>query len=227
MTSIRSPSAGSASGFSIFSPKGITWVNEKVGDAQFVSVISSVKCDESAWCQSEIFDDISSRRLHRQLPPKEETRALLKQFFEDFNQTSQLFHEATFMALFESRFTQEYNEIHGPGWWASLNMVLATTHRLRILGNLTLQDEEEISWLYFKNAMAVLTDLMLRIPHILSVQALLAMVSLCIAFRFGCLSDMQGTLLTRSTQRGTFLLPGFYCRSTCTEHGYASRVFGR
>lgn len=125
------------------------------------------------------------------------------------------------MALFESRFTQEYNEVHGPGWWASLNMVLATTHRLRILGNLTLQDEEEISWLYFKNAMAVLTDLMLRNPHVLSVQALLAMVSLCIAFRIGYLSDVQGILLARSTQHGTFLLPGVYCCPTLTEHGYA------
>ena len=221
MASTCSPSAGSASGFSIFSPKGIAWVNEKVGDAQFVSVISSAKCDESAWCQPEIFDDISSRRLHRKLPPKEETRALLKQFFEYFNQMCQLFHEPTFMALFESRFTQEYNEVHGPGWWASLNMVLATTHRLRVLGNLTLQDEEEISWLYFKNAMAVLMDLMLRNPHILSVQALLAMVSPCTAYRIGCLPDMQGILLTRSAQRGAFLLPGFYCCPTCTKHGYA------
>jgi hypothetical protein len=81
------------------------------------------------------------------------------------------------MSLFETRFTQEYDEAHGPGWWASLNMVLATTHRVRVLGDLTLQEEEEIASLYFKNAMAVLTDLMLRGSHILSVQALLTMVN--------------------------------------------------
>ena len=139
----------------------------------------AAKCDEDqAWHQPEKFGAISSKRLHRRLPSKDETRALLNQPFRSCELISSLYHEATFMALFESRFSQEYDEAHGPGWWASLNMLLAVAHRVRVMGDLTLQDDEDVSWLYFKNAMSVLSDLMLRTPHILSVQALLAMVSL-------------------------------------------------
>jgi hypothetical protein len=142
-----------------------------------MSVISAMKCEDPAANQPESFADICSKRTHRRLPPKEETRALLQEFFSKYSHVPPLFYEATFMPLFETRFTQEYHELHGPGWWASLNMALATTHRLRALGDLTLSDEEEISWLYFKNAMAVLMDLLLRGPHILNVQALLSMVN--------------------------------------------------
>lgn len=103
---------------------------------------------------------------------------LLREFFGELKPVTPLFREATFMTLFETRFTQDYDPIHGPGWWACLNTVLALTHRVRVLHNLTRQDEEDIALLYFKNAMAVLTELMLRGPNILNVQALLIMVSL-------------------------------------------------
>jgi len=59
-------------------------------------------------------------------------------------------------------------------------MLLAYARRVRVLRNLTLQDEEDLALLYFKNALAVLTDLLLRVPHILNVQALLAMVGLSV-----------------------------------------------
>ena len=101
----------------------------------------------------------------------------MKEFFS-FQHVYPLYHESTFMSLFETHFIQEYEEVRGPGWWASLNMLLAIAHRIRVLRDLTLQDEEDKALLYFKNAMAVLTDLLLRIPHILNVQALLAMVGL-------------------------------------------------
>jgi hypothetical protein len=101
---------------------------------------------------------------------------LLRECFGELKPVTPLFHEGTFMTLFETHFTQEYDPIHGPGWWACLNMVLALTHRVRVLHDLTRQDEEDIALLYFKNAMAVLTELMLRGPNILNVQALLIMV---------------------------------------------------
>ena len=175
MSATADHGTGSASGFSIFSPKGIAWINEKVGDGRFMSVISSAKSGDCS--EPEIYGEISSRRLYQRLPPKEETRALLKEFFS-FQHVYPLYHESTFMSLFEAHFIQEYEEVLGPGWWASLNMLLAIAHRIRVLRDLTLQDEEDKALLYFKNAMAVLTDLLLRIPHILNVQALLAMVGL-------------------------------------------------
>jgi hypothetical protein len=142
-----------------------------------MSVVSSAKCDKAQCDQFDTWADVTSTKLHRRLPPKEETRALLREFFGELKSVTPLFHETTFMSLFETRFTQEYDPLHGPGWWACLNMVLAMTHRVRVLHNLTLQEEEEIALLYFKNAMAVLTELIVRGPNILSIQALLIMVS--------------------------------------------------
>jgi hypothetical protein len=142
-----------------------------------MSIISSAKGENCSG--PEIYADLSSRRLHQRLPSKEETRALLKEYF-GVQHVYPLYRESKFMALFEAHFTQEYEEAHGPGWWASLNMLLAFARQVRVLRDLTLQDEEDIALLYFKNAMAVLTDLLLRVPHILNVQALLAMVCLSI-----------------------------------------------
>lgn len=142
-----------------------------------MSVISSAKGEDCS--EPRIYAEISSRRLYQRLPSKEETRTLLKEFFS-FQHVYPLYHESTFMSLFETHFTQEYEEVHGPGWWASLNMLLAIAHRIRVQRDLTLQDEEDKALLYFKNTMAVLTDLLLRVPHILNVQALLAMVGLSI-----------------------------------------------
>jgi hypothetical protein len=142
-----------------------------------MSIISSAKGENCSG--PEIYADLSSRRLHQRLPSKEETRALLKEYF-GVQHVYPLYRESKFMALFETHFTQEYEEAHGPGWWASLNMLLAFARQVRVLRDLTLQDEEDIALLYFKNAMAVLTDLLLRVPHILNVQALLAMVCLSI-----------------------------------------------
>jgi hypothetical protein len=140
-----------------------------------MSIISSAKGGD---CSGPgIYAEISSRRLHQRLPSKEETRALLKEYFS-VQHVYPLYRKSTFMSLFETHFTQEYEEVNGPGWWASLNMLLAFARQVRVLRDLTLQDEEDIALLYFKNAMAVLTDLLLRIPHILNVQALLAMVGL-------------------------------------------------
>ena len=142
-----------------------------------MSVISSAKGEDCS--EPRIYAEISSRRLHQRLPSKEEAHALLKEYFS-VQHVYPLYRESTFMSLFETHFTQEYEEVHGPGWWASLNMLLAFARQVRVLRDLTLQDEEDMALLYFKNALAVLTDLLLRVPHILNVQALLAMVGLSV-----------------------------------------------
>ena len=92
---------GSSSGFSIFSPKGIQWVNEKTGDSSFRDMISQAATDDRAWAtwKPEVFDDIFSRKIYKPLPPKAEALALLKDFFENFNCVFPLFHEPTFMHL--------------------------------------------------------------------------------------------------------------------------------
>ena len=171
-------SIGSSSGFSIFSPKGIQWVNEKTGDTSFQDMIAASDVDGNKWLywKPEIFSDIFARRVFKPLPPKEEAFSLFRDFFDNFNCMFPLFHEPTFMHLAERQYSRDPYE--GSGWWASINVVLAIAHRLRVMSNLVPQEEDRKAWLYLKNAMGVLTELTMRNTDLLSVQALLGMVSL-------------------------------------------------
>ncbi|KAJ9139488.1 Fungal specific transcription factor domain-containing protein [Pleurostoma richardsiae] len=166
---------GSSSGFSIFSPKGIQWVNEKTGDDSFQRMISDVSLDDHKWnnWKPEVFDDLFQRRVYRPLPSKAEALSLLKDYFENFNCMFPLFHQPTFMHLVERQYSKD--PYQGSGWWASLNVALSFAHRLRVMSNLVPKEEDDKAWGYMKNAMAVFTELTMRNTDLLSVQALLGM----------------------------------------------------
>ncbi|KAF2260896.1 hypothetical protein CC78DRAFT_555348 [Lojkania enalia] len=152
---------------------GIQWVNDKTGDDSFQEMISTAAIDDNKWIQwkPDVFQDIFKRRVYRQLPPKNEALSLLKDYFENFNCIFPLFHEPTFMHLVEKHYSNDPYE--GSGWWASLNVALATAHRLRVMSKLVPQEEDEKAWQYLKNAMAVQIELTMRNTDLLSVQALL------------------------------------------------------
>ncbi|MCJ1312496.1 hypothetical protein MMC25_006170 [Agyrium rufum] len=167
---------GSSSGFSIFSPKGIQWVNEKTGDNSFQDMITSAggaDDDKLAHWKPEVFTDIFRPTVYLRLPLLEESLSLLKDFFENFNCIFPLFHEPTFMHLVNRQYSR--SPYIGSGWWASLNIALAIAHRLRVVSNLVPQEEDNKAWGYLKNALAVLTELTMRNTDLLSVQALLGM----------------------------------------------------
>ncbi|KAH8821742.1 fungal-specific transcription factor domain-containing protein [Xylogone sp. PMI_703] len=166
---------GSSSGFSIFSPKGIQWVNEKTGDTSFQEMISSSSIDDNKtmYWKPEVFGDIFARPVYRPLPSKEECLSLLKDYFDNFNWMFPLFHQPTFLHLVERQYSRDPYE--GSGWWASLNVALAISHRLRVMSNLVPHEEDEKAWGYLKNAMGVLAELTMRNTDLLSVQALLGM----------------------------------------------------
>ncbi|EGP88277.1 uncharacterized protein MYCGRDRAFT_10667, partial [Zymoseptoria tritici IPO323] len=167
---------GSSSGFSIFSPKGIDWVNAKTGDKSFQKMIAKQGAEEKeGWehWKPEVFNDLFHRKIFKPLPGREECQALLKDYFENFNCMFPLFHEPTFMHLVDKHYSMEPYD--GAGWWASLNVALAIGHRLRVMSNVTGSEEDEVAWAYLKNAMAVMTELTMRSNDLLSVQALLGM----------------------------------------------------
>ena len=140
-------------------------------------MISQAAVDDNKWSnwKADVFRDIFSRRVFRPLPPKDEALSLLKDFFENFNCMFPLFHEPTFMHLVDKHYSMDPFE--GSGWWASLNVALAIAHRLRVMSNLVPQEEDQKAWGYLKNALAVQTELTMRNTDLLSVQALLGMVS--------------------------------------------------
>ena len=167
---------GSSSGFSIFSPKGIQWVNEKTGDGSFQQMIAQATADDkTGWdhWRPDVFNDLFARRVFKPLPGRQECYALLKDYFENFNCMFPLFHEPTFMHLVDKHYSLDPYE--GSGWWASLNVALAIAHRLRVMSNVVGQEEDDHAWGYLKNAMAVFTELTMRNTDLLSVQALLGM----------------------------------------------------
>ena len=79
------------------------------------------------------------------------------------------------MWLVDKQYTDD--PYRGSGWWASLNVALAIAYRIRVMKNLGRGDEESKGWAYFKNALAVQPELTLRNTDLLSVQALIGMVS--------------------------------------------------
>jgi hypothetical protein len=188
---------GSSSGFSIFSPKGIQWVNEKTGDNSFQQMISEVSIDDHKWTnwKPEIFGDLFHRPVFLPLPPKAEAMSLLKDFFENFNCMFPLFHQPTFMHLVERQYSQD--PYQGSGWWASLNVAFAIAHRLRVMSNLVPAEEDKKAWGYLKNSMAVFSELSMRNTDLLSVQALLGMA----LFMQGTPNPQPSTLLIATAIR--------------------------
>ncbi|XHF97425.1 hypothetical protein AWENTII_001011 [Aspergillus wentii] len=138
-------------------------------------MISAAYVDDNKWMywKPEIFSDIFARRVFKPLPPKDEAMSLFRDFFENFNCMFPLYHEPTFMHLAEKQYSRDPYE--GSGWWASINVVLAIAHRLRVMSNLVPHEEDKKAWLYLKNAMGVMTELTMRNTDLLSVQALLGM----------------------------------------------------
>jgi hypothetical protein len=152
---------------------GIQWVNEKTGDNSFQEMISEVSIDDHKWnhWKPEIFGDLFRRPVYIQLPPRAEAMSLLKDYFDNFNCILPLFHQPTFMHLAERQYSNDPYD--GSGWWACLNVVLATAHRLRVMSKLVPEEEDKKAWAYIKNAMGVFSELTMRNTDLLSVQALL------------------------------------------------------
>lgn len=140
-------------------------------------MIFSSAMDDNRWVywKPEIFGDLFARPIFMPLPPRDEALSLLKDFFENFNCMFPLFHEPTFMHLVSRQYSKDPYE--GSGWWASLNIAFAIAHRLRVMSNLVPQEEDKKAWAFLKNAMGVLTELTMRNQDLLSVQALLGMVT--------------------------------------------------
>ena len=152
-------------------------------------MISQAASDDKMWAvwKPDVFGDIFSRKVYKQLPPKAEALALLRDFFENFNCMFPLFHEPTFMHLVDRHYSLDPYE--GSGWWASLNVAFAISHKLRIMSDEDSRDEDAKAWEYMKNALAVQSELTMRNNDLLSVQALLGMVGfppILICLRLTC-----------------------------------------
>lgn len=79
------------------------------------------------------------------------------------------------MEMVEWQYTQQ--KCTDVGKWASINALLALSFRYKDDRGPRPEKDAERSWLYWKNAAAVYTELCLRPNDVLGIQALLVMVS--------------------------------------------------
>ncbi|KAF8251868.1 hypothetical protein K440DRAFT_647294 [Wilcoxina mikolae CBS 423.85] len=175
---------GSSSGFSIFSPQGIQWVNEKTGDTSFQQMVHEAKLAQqrrpcSIW-KSDTYSEIFDQRGRHPFPPRETASLLVRDFFRGFNMLFPLFHQPTFEAFFERQYSNDPPV--NSGWYAAFNVVLAISCRLRVShppshepAAVPVGSHISEAWKYFQNAATVLTELLLRNSDLMSIQAILGM----------------------------------------------------
>ncbi|KAH6723774.1 fungal-specific transcription factor domain-containing protein [Leptodontidium sp. MPI-SDFR-AT-0119] len=113
--------------------------------------------------------DLFSRKVYKALPSKEEMIRLIGIALSGFNDTFPLFEEDFFIQKLNDLETS----IRDPGFWASLNVVLALAHRFQLSKQNTMDEGE--AWKYFQNAMGIVNQLTLLPPSLIATQALIGM----------------------------------------------------
>lgn len=110
------------------------------------------------------------------LPPREEMRSLLNDFFRYVNTIMPLYHEPTFLCLVERLYLR--TAYPSPGLLACINVAIALSYAYRICATPTPDLEDRKSWDFFRRAARFIPQLMLGNPELLSIQALVGMVCL-------------------------------------------------
>ncbi|KAK0123667.1 hypothetical protein ONS95_008679 [Cadophora gregata] len=115
--------------------------------------------------------DLFSRKVFRPLPPKEEMLKLIHISLQGVNGAFPLYDQDSFVKKLDDLETS----IQEPGFWASLNVVLALAYRFRIAVEKEGSMEEINAWKFFQNALSVVNQLTLLPPSLISTQALIGM----------------------------------------------------
>lgn len=168
---------GRSSSLSLLSRGGIEWIKNKTGDLGFLRVLSTDSVHDSPWgtWRPDVFHDLFASQVYRPLPSRSEVFSLIGDYFRSVNRLFPIFHEGSFMKMIEWQYTQQTCD--DAARWACLNMVICLAYEYRYSNSLKPEKDRDKARMYFKNAMSVFTELALRRTDLLSVQALLSMVS--------------------------------------------------
>ncbi|KAL4793182.1 fungal-specific transcription factor domain-containing protein [Aspergillus venezuelensis] len=166
---------GRSTPLSILTREGVEWIKSRSGEANSLSTLLSSSRFDTPWAywRPDVFYDVFSSQVFKPLPPRAEVFALLKDFFRTVNLIFPLYHEESFMELVEWQYTQQTCD--DAARWASINIILALAYEYRFSNSQKSEKDREKAWLYYKNALSVFPELVLRRTDLLSVQALLGM----------------------------------------------------
>ncbi|RDW69031.1 transcription factor domain-containing protein [Aspergillus mulundensis] len=168
---------GRSSPLSILTREGVEWIKKRSGEGNSLnSLLSNSNSNfDSPWAQwrPDVFHDLFASKVFKPLPPRAEVFSLLQDYFRTVNLIFPLYHEKTFMQLVEWQYTQQACD--DAARWASINIMLALAYEYRFSNSQKSEKDREKAWLYYKNALSVFPELVLRRTDLLSVQALLGM----------------------------------------------------
>jgi hypothetical protein len=150
----------------------------------------------------------------------------MKDFFRTANRLFPIYLESSFMKMVEWQYTQQTCD--DAARWASINMVICLAYEYRSSNSHKSEKDKERAELYFKNAMSVFTELALKRTDLLSIQALISMVSpfffwLVLIFnKIERLSSSVGTLAPSQLYHSSLQLCG-----RANEWGFIGTLQGR
>ncbi|KAL6230423.1 hypothetical protein BDW75DRAFT_222787 [Aspergillus navahoensis] len=166
---------GRCSPLSLLTREGMEWIKTRSGEANSLDTLLSNSNFDSPWAywRPDVFYDVFASKVFKPLPPRAEVFSLLEEYFKSLNLILPLYHEKTFMQLVEWQYTQQTCD--DAARWASINIILALAYEYRYSNSQKTEKDREKAWLYYKNALSVFPELVLRRTDLLSVQALLGM----------------------------------------------------
>ena len=123
--------------------------------------------------KGSLVSDVFSRRVFRELPSKTFALVLIDEAFKGFNSIFPVFDQNSFMNQVNEGYSKSGPS--DPGWWASINVVLALAHRLRAMRTLETARENGAACGYMQNALAMVSELTMLYNSLPAVQALLGM----------------------------------------------------
>ncbi|EPE27670.1 Zn2/Cys6 DNA-binding protein [Glarea lozoyensis ATCC 20868] len=173
---------------SIFSRKGVEWVNLLVGDDSFGQMMSNFNPVRKT-------RDLQFMADRTPLPPNEVLIACAKTYFQQLNKDIHLFREEVIMGGLESYLAGNPNS--SLGWYAAMNIMVA--HCLRHETDITSMFDNKYHYdHYVYNAMSLIPTMMLSPVDEVSVGALLSIV---LYFMFGFENVPATTILGTAIQQ--------------------------
>ncbi|OQD65797.1 hypothetical protein PENPOL_c005G08732 [Penicillium polonicum] len=182
-------------GFSTLSSEGTKWITHKMEGASVDNLQSFLSLGLHQGSNRGPLEGLFADKAFSPLPPKDEIILLVNDYLQQFNSLCPVFQPSSLLSLCEENNLQGL--LNFPGRWASLNVVLAIGYMVRIKNTSIVQADRQKSWLFMKNALAVLNELCFGLPDLWTVQALVGMI----LFLLGTLSNQPCGYLISSVMR--------------------------
>ncbi|KAH8819212.1 fungal-specific transcription factor domain-containing protein [Xylogone sp. PMI_703] len=172
---------GPSSAFSLFSPQGLQWINDRTGSnelSQFISTLTQSSGHPVYRGPSELWYTLAPSE-REPLPPKELAERYVLSYLDTFNSCFPLFDREVFLDHFERQYSG--NPPQGVAWYACINVVLcmgSLIEKFEILQTIEPGFDSalsDLSWRYFRNACSCFVDLVFKESNLMAVQALCGM----------------------------------------------------